>query len=514
MYMNYKNIFKCLFVAGTLSVSTSSCSDWLEVDMEDSILETTLFSTNEGFLTALNGVYSSLNQSSLYGGTLGMIGVDIMAQYYNVGTTISDHTYYYYAGYDYTSSVFDNASGSLWSSMYTLIANDNLLMEKCDEPGAAILERYYPIVKGEALALRAMMHFDLMRFYGPIYSEATASQTCLPYQETSERGVLSLLTAKDYMDKVIRDLQEAASLLKDSDPIITEGVKDGVLSDDGMDTYDWSYRQLRLNYYAVQALLARAYLWMGNKTEAYNIAKNEIIDKIETEQLNVFPWMSRTAVETTINNSKPDYVFSDEVMFSLYNMSRANLYNNYFSISVNANNRLFFVGATEDWWSTSPAKLETFYDDSNDVRRQMWRQEEGETSGDNATCLVKYEDFTISEESGDTLTYRYMTPLIRKSEIYLIAAECTNDLTEAATYINTVRNTRGAASLEVTADNKQDIITKEFAREVIGEGQLFFYYKRLGMTSLISGTSGSNAYSMAVENYEVPLPTSETDLRN
>ena len=78
--MNYKNIIKCLFVAGTLSVSTSSCSDWLEVDMEDSILETTLFSTNEGFLTALNGVYSSLNNSSLYGGTLGMVGIDIMAQ--------------------------------------------------------------------------------------------------------------------------------------------------------------------------------------------------------------------------------------------------------------------------------------------------------------------------------------------------------------------------------------------------------------------------------------------------
>ena len=512
--MNYKNIFKSLFLAGTLSVSTSSCSDWLQVDMEDSILETTLFSTNEGFLTSLNGIYSSLNQSSLYGGMLGMTGIDIMAQYYNVGSTISEHTYYYYAGYNYTDTNFDNASGSLWSNMYTLIANDNLLMEKCDEPGAAILESYYPIVKGEALALRAMMHFDLMRFYGPIYSESTASQTCLPYQETSERNVLPLLTAKDYMDKVIRDLKDAASLLKDSDPVITEGVKDGVLSDDGMDTYDWSYRQLRLNYYAVQALLARAYLWMGNKAEAYNVAKNEIIDKIETEQLNVFPWMDRATVLATINNSKPDYVFSDEVMFSLYNMSRADLYDGYFSISVNANSRLFFVGASESIWAPSPAKLETFYDDANDVRRQMWRQEEGETSGDNATCLVKYEDFTISEESGDTLTYRYMTPLIRKSEIYLIAAECTDDLAEAATYINTLRNTRGAASLDVTADNKQDIITKEFAREVIGEGQLFFYYKRLGMTSLISGTSGSNAYSMAVENYEVPLPTSESDLRD
>ena len=194
--MNCKNIIKCLFVAGTLSVSTSSCSDWLEVDMEDSILETTLYSTNEGFLTVLNGIYSSLNQSSLYGGMLGMTGVDIMAQYYNVGSTATSHTYFYYASYDYTSSEFDGASGSLWSNMYSLIANDNLLMEKCDEPGAAIYERYYPLVKGEALALRAMMHFDLMRFYGPIYSEATASQTCLPYQETSERSVLPLVKSK------------------------------------------------------------------------------------------------------------------------------------------------------------------------------------------------------------------------------------------------------------------------------------------------------------------------------
>ena len=509
--MNYKNIIKCLFVAGTLSVSTSSCSDWLEVDMEDSILETTLFSTNEGFLTALNGVYSSLNNSSLYGGTLGMVGIDIMAQYYNVPNVINQHNYYYWSGYNYSDNNFDNASNSLWSNMYSLIANVNLLLEKCDEPDAAILDRYYPLVKGEALALRGMMHFDLLRFYGPIYSDATASQECLPYQEDSRRTVQPLISAEEFLNRVIRDLDAAAELLKECDPVLTEGVKDGVLSDDGLDSYDWSYRQLRLNYYAVQALRARAYLWKGDKATAYDIAKNEVIAKSETEQLDVFPWMDRTTVQETIENSRPDYVFSDEVMFSLYNMSRDNLYDNYFSASVNANNRLCFVGASE---TGSDSKLAAFYDDTNDIRRRMWSFQERESSGDNAICLVNFQDFSVSSESGDTLTYRYMTPLIRKSEMYLIAAECTDDITEAATLINTVRNVRGAVSLDVTPDNKQELITREFAREVVGEGQLFFYYKRLGMTSIISGTSASGSASMSVDSYVIPLPSDEEDLRN
>ena len=178
---------------------------------------------------------------------------------------------------------------------------------------------------------------------------------------------------------------------------------------------------------------------------------------------------------------------------------------------MNANNRLCFVGSSE---TGSDSKLASFYDDTNDIRRRMWSFQEGETSGDNAICLVKFQDFSVSSESGDTLTYRYMTPLIRKSEMYLIAAECTDDITEAATLINTVRNVRGAVSLDVTPDNKQELITREFAREVVGEGQLFFYYKRLGMTSIISGTSASGSASMSVDSYVIPLPSDEEDLRN
>ena len=131
--MRYKNIIKCFLFAGTFTISTSSCSDWLQVDMEDSILENKLFSTNEGFLTALNGIYSSMNSTSGYGGALSMQFVDIMAQYYNISSG-ANHDYSYISTFDFTSSTFDEKSYDIWSNMYTWIANVNLLLENCDAP--------------------------------------------------------------------------------------------------------------------------------------------------------------------------------------------------------------------------------------------------------------------------------------------------------------------------------------------------------------------------------------------
>ena len=80
--------------------------------------------------------------------------------------------------------------------------------------------------------------------------------------------------------------------------------------DNGIADNSLSFRQLRLNYYAVQALLARAYLWQGNKNEAYQIVKNEIIDQIKEKK--IFPWTLREAFEAA---EKEDYMFSSEVFF-------------------------------------------------------------------------------------------------------------------------------------------------------------------------------------------------------
>ena len=79
------------------------------------------------------------------------------------------------------------------------------------------------------------------------------------------------------MNMVIEDLLQAEQLLV-NDPIVKYGVKgnakDVFLQD----------RNLRLNYYAVQGLLARAYLYMGNKERALYYAESVI--KIQEENFH------------------------------------------------------------------------------------------------------------------------------------------------------------------------------------------------------------------------------------
>ncbi len=362
-----------------------------------------------------------------------------------------------------------------------------------------------------------MIHFDMLRLYGPIYSSATASEETIPYQESSSKDIQPLLPASDVLDRVIRDLTEAAGILAAGDPILTLGVQNAVPSDDGLDSYDFAYRQLRLNYYAVQALLARAYLWRGDKQTAYNIAKNEIIDKITTDELEVFPWATE---ESFLLEKKPDRLFSSEVFFAVYTQSRT-IYSSLFSDALSISSRLTFPGTSV---SSDDSKVATFYDDANDMRRTMWDvvasvEDDGTTDDDETVTtetslyFKKYANPDSDATYDGSETYVYMTPLIRLSEVYMIAAECADTDEEALEYINVVREHRRCANISLQDGSRQDLITYEFAREVIGEGQLFFYYKRLGMESIISGTSATEPYLMNLSNYVWPMPSVEIDKR-
>lgn len=508
------NKVKSIFAASLLAVSVSSCADWLEVKMEDKVMENVLFSDYRGFMTALNGVYLKMND--VYAKTLTTGPVDVMAQYYNV-TENNNHSLRLYATYAYNDVSLETAFASVWSNMYSLLANLNVVIEHT-ETANPLTETQLGIIRGESLALRAFFHFDLMRLYGPIYPENPTMVT-IPYQNSSSRDIQPLLPANEVMTKILADLAEAEKLLYKYDPIITEGVKNVAAEDNGVLAYDYSYRQLRMNYYAVKALQARVYHWMGDKATAYRIATEDIIDKITTDKLEVFPWATKEQVEAA---GKPDCLFSSEVMFSLYNTKRSEVQSAYFSGALRAlSNRLTFFG---NGLTGEDSKVGTFYDDANDLRVRMWKLveplqseiEEAEAAGEEARstlALSKFDSFSNDATIDGTETYRYMMPLIRLSEIYLIAAECAPDRNEAFRLINVIRHHRLCDEADEMDGEFESVLTYEMAREVIGEGQLFYFYKRRGAESMISGTSASGTTPMVKSNYIVPIPQAELDKR-
>ena len=480
-------ILKSSFLALSL-IAAVACESWIDVEPTDRLSEDKVYSTQKGFLQALNGVYAEMNNNTVYGGHLSVGVIDVLAQYYDGGSENS-YTYYYYPRYDYTNTGVKNTFSNVWSKMYSLISSANIILEKCEQTDV-LPSQYQKMIKGEALAMRAMFHLDLLRLFGPVMSE-NAHEMAIPYVTVADQNIQDFLTADVVIDRIIHDLTEASGLLQSSDPVLTDGVKHTPKAGDNI---DFCYRQYRLNYFAVQVLLARAYLWKGDQTEALTISENAI-SKAES----IFPFISSSAA----NGSYPDRVFSSEVIFALYNTNRINVYRKYFASTLDTRNILSFAGTLDS------GRIPELYDSQNDLRYKMWS---ASSEGDNDLIFNKYEDVVLKD--GSTNHYCYMMPLIRLSELYLIAAECETDFSKALTYLNTLRNKRNCPN--VTPRNSEELlnnITSEFRKEMIGEGQMFFFYKRHAMHSIPNGSSTSGNINMIMKNYVVPVPDSEIDNR-
>ena len=127
-------------------------------------------------------------------------------------------------------------------------------------------------------------------------------------------------------------------------------------------------------------------------------------------------------------------------------------------------------------------------------------------SSGSARYFYKYSDMTESGRIENT-----MIPLLRLGEMYLIAAESQSDvLANGTSYVNTLRRNRGiSTSLEALTP---ELLKYEYIRELYGEGQLFYLYKRLFSKVIWSYTDSRNT-EPSTNLFVVPLPDSETENR-
>lgn len=457
-----------------LAATTTSCNDWLDVQPKSQVEDTELFKNETGFKEALAGVYSSMVSDATYTKEMTYGAMDVLAGVWTNFPSSSSYPYSSLAEYDYTATRAESMIASIWSTNYSGIANVNNILKNIDSKKGVFYNNNYRIVKGEALALRAFLHFDLLRCFGVSY-EVSQSQPSIPYSTDYTSKVFQQLTVKEVADKVIADLTEAESLLNGVDPIQT-GEEITEMNDNGY----LMNRQVHLNYYAVKALQARVYMWTHDYDKAL-AAANEVINS------GAFKWATQNDMSSGLDLSGVN-----EQIFALNNISLSDVM--LYCFNEDNNSTSFSL--------SNSALLDYFGNDTPDYRYlYLWKV--GST-GD----LADYRYYQKFAESSSTDNfYNNKMPLIRLGEMYLIAAEC--DYRNGGTgldLINTLRQGHGGSALTSIDDFYSQLI-QEYRCETMAEGQLFFLYKRLNRTTI----PGRDIDMVATKSYTFPIPTSETE---
>ena len=475
------------YVLMTLMVTLSSCDAWLDVKPYDKMSQDELLSSEAGYMKLLNGIYVELNRDMLYGGAMSVEMIEIMGGAYVIGTDNSVWgNYADLAEYEYGTDYWRARLNETWNKAYSLILNCNLLLENLEKADVKFTGDNYRIIKGEALALRAMLHFDMLRLFGPVYSR-NPEMLSIPYYKKYSVVPNERLTASQVAAEITHDLHEARILLA-NDPVRTSGTMTSAPSD-GSSTFMY-YRNLRLNFFAVTALLARSGLYFGDNESAYKYST----EVIEAAQEGIFPFVDKSLVSGSPED--PDRIFSSEVIFALTHSQRNTLFKGYFDPSRIPNyvfrmdndlmsNVIYGGGAT-----TGGSQDDYRY-------RVNWL-----ATGANR-YFYKYSDMVDSGNITNT-----MIPMIRLGEMYLIAAESRSaDIEAGVSYVNQLRAARGVSKLQTLT---QKTLQYEYIRELYGEGQLFFMYKRMFAPVIVSPVDSRNPQP-ADAIFVVPLPSSETD---
>ncbi|GHT59444.1 hypothetical protein AGMMS50239_06100 [Bacteroidia bacterium] len=474
-----KNI-TALFLTGLwIVLSFGSCNDYLDVRPKSQIPIDLHFERESGFEDQLTGVYSKMCEETLYGREMTFGLVEVLAQNYDLPPR---NIYEYASVYQYTETNTKNRIDAIWAGAYNAIANLNVILDHIDNADRNIFSgNHFQLYKGEALGLRSFLHLDLLRLFAPSYMENPTAPG-IPYVTEYSPKITAKSTVGETLDYILSDLTEAVELLA------VDSLKASSTP------YTYRSRRKYFNYFAAELTLARAYLYKGDKTNALKHA-NVVIEENEKTVNSALNWTHFTALETSYEY-ECDRTFSTEQVFQL-NLNRMDdIISAYFTDKAGSNTL-----------SPNDNKADLIYEKTskgygNDYRMNNCFKYDG-------VRVDKYLSKFWQYENGP---HNKIFPLIRLTEAYYIAAEALKDTdpSQAVVLLNTVRSHRKLTdfplSATLSANEIQEEIFKEYRKEFLGEGQLFYYYKRLNLPVIDgAGVIANNSV------YVLPLPDNEVE---
>ena len=487
----------------------TSCSEWLEVESKKEISAELLFEEGVGFRNALNGIFQDCGKSGLYGKSLSWGALSAIAQTYDLVETKDE--IYYFKDFKYNNdanmiSIYSN----WWNSMYNIIANINTLLAHIEDADPSIFaegEKEKNLIKGEALAMRAFLHFDIVRLFAPAPSQ-NKDFKMIPYQNVFPLKITMPQSTNDLLDCVAADLLEAKELVVQWDTI--DGINN-MRADAGRrfdDTRNvpaagkfFHSRIMRMNYCAIIGMLVRTYLYKGDYTEALTWARyfyNSFMTGGEAlvEGYEFFPYLAASEYSKA-TSTRPKKLL-EEVIFGLYNANLLVEVENYYQSAKEAELK-----------GLSLARFDKLFENDGDDYRKLYLFEDY----GNEDVGELYKSFKFREIAGSSMTAIEgpVIPNMRLPEMAYALIECeyrVGDKEKALTVLNQLRRAKGPKRVLAMEDISNldkllDILVNDMERETIGEGQVFFMYKRLNR-DFVSPKNETIAISDEKVVFEIP----------
>lgn len=410
-----KRIFSIIITIAFPGLFTG-CDKYLDIEPSQQVSEKRALSTDENVKSVLIGAYSEFALPGIYGGCIlrnsELLGGNGEIQW--VGTDIGPLQIF-----NKTMIASNSEALAQWADSYEVINSVNNILSALSVVNEVDRDR----VQGEALFLRGLMYFDLVRFFAQQYVFGEENtQPGVPLVLTPGSGItisdyVSRNTVEEVYNQVIADLTLAASLLPENNGV-------------------YATKE------AANALLARVYLQKGDYADSRD-ASNAVISS------GLYSLMTNYADEFNNDNNTAEDIFATQIN----TQDRISSMTEFFSIPEygGGDGDIDILDGHLNLYSPGDTRRDLFFYGNGAMRSGKWNNEYG------------------------------IVNLFRLAEMYLVRAECNTRLgTQAgATPLDDYNKVHTRAGLAAATSVTLDDIIFERRLELSFEGFRIHDIRRL-----------------------------------
>ncbi len=274
-------LLKYILVLGATIVASSCANVVDEVNPTHILDSSNAFKSIENYEAALNGAYAQLRSVNSYGRNQSSIP-DMMSD--NLSESPENLPQGTRGMVDWVYAADNGAVDNAWVGLYSVVDAANLVINGIDAFTTPANQKTANRIKGQAFALRAWTHFDLLKWYANSYDRNSTDPgvpVMTTVSSTNPNFRPARATVKEVYDRIFADMNEALRMLADVDKAINT-----------------TTRRVNIDVTTVNAMLARISFYARQDADAIRYATT-VIGALPLASRAQFPgiWRDENAIE-------------------------------------------------------------------------------------------------------------------------------------------------------------------------------------------------------------------------